>query len=233
MTDRAAQRPDPYAAMDSEAVAAYLSDHPDFLLHRPELLSQLELRHECGDARSLIEHQVGVLREQNVVLRRRMDELLVAARYNDSTAERLHRLTLELLGARDLHEAVEALKSGLHDDFQADAVGLILIGTVGCEPVPEVVNGDDARLRALAELLESGTPVCGVITDAQRRIVFDQAAGRVGSATLIPLADGRPLGVLGIGSDDPGRFHPGQGTVFLRRLGAVAARILARHLPHG
>ncbi len=232
VTDHAAQQTELYN-VDEEAVSAYLSDHPDLLLRRPELLSAIELQHECGDARSLIEHQVGVLREQNTVLQRRLNELLAVARHNDGTAERLHRLTLELLNADDLHEAVETLKAGLHEGFQADAVGVILVGAVGGDPLPEVVTYDDARLRALAGVLDEGVPFCGVITDAQRRIVFDQAADRVASATLIPLVDRRHYGVLGIGSDNPDRFHTGQGTVFLRRLGAIAARVVSRHLGDG
>ncbi|WP_200191289.1 DUF484 family protein [Halorhodospira abdelmalekii] len=224
----------------SEAeVTTYLAMHPDLLLRYPQLLAQLELRHRCGDASSLIERQVSVLRSENSDLRHNLDELLRIARYNDRTAERLHELTLELLRAADLQAAIECLRAGLREGFQADGVGLLLIAEPGeCPPqcaaesaMGELCSGPaDAALEPFRALLSDGRPVCGPPSTAQAERLFPEIASTIASAAVVPLYEDRPLGVLGIGSSDAQRYHPEQGTVFLRRLGAIVARTLQRLL---
>lgn len=235
MTETAPREDDP-SPLDEAAVARYLAEHPDLLQRRPELLAQLELRHDCGPATSLIEHQVRVLREHNAALRQRLDELLSVARYNDGTAERLHELTLELMGADDLQDAVEGLRSRLREGFQAEAVAVVLFGPAGQAAeaaLPELTDGDASAYRSLEPLLEGGRPRCGAPDEAQGRIVFGASAPRVASAALVPLIAERRIGVLGIGSADPERYHAGQGTVFLRRLGALAAYTFERLMRSG
>lgn len=216
-------------------VAGYLTENPDFFLRNPDTLNNLNLRHECGDAVPLIEYQVKVLREQNQSLDRRLRELLQVARHNDGTAERLHELTLELIRANDLHSAVESLRSGLQEGFHADAVGIILILSAEQVPatdsIPEVVAADHAGLTNLQEILDNGRPLCGSITSAQQQEIFPATEQHLQSAAVVPLvADTRTIGLVGIGSCDPERYHSSQGTIFLRRLGTVAAIAIQRLL---
>ena len=237
MTETENPAPEQTAALGEAEVAEYLAAHPDLLLRRPELLAQLELEHDCGDATSLIEHQVRVLREENTGLRRRLDDLVRVARHNDGTAERLHELTLDLLEADDLQGAVEALRAGLREGFQADGVGLVLITTgqphPASESIPELVPEGDPSLVCFRPLLDEGRPLCGQPTEAQQRTIFPDQERPFASAALVPMIHEHEIGVLGIGSNDPDRYHAGQGTVFLRRLGAISARILGRWLGKG
>ena len=64
-------------------VAAYLQQHPDFFLRRPDILSNLSIPHETGEAVSLIEHQIKVLRKQTDNYRKQLEELVAVAREND------------------------------------------------------------------------------------------------------------------------------------------------------
>ena len=50
------------------------------------------------------------------------------------------------------------------------------------------------------------------------------------ASALIPLGEKNPRGVLGLGTQDPFRFHPGMGTVYLTRLGEMLTHGLVRHL---
>ncbi len=233
MTKTASSRSAP--TVDEQAVLDYLADHPDLFLRRPEALAGLTLRHDCGDAASLIEYQVRILREENTTLRRRMDEIVRVARHNDGTAERLHELTLELLATDDLQAGVESLRAGLREGFHADAVGMLLVAPQSNarpagDPIPEIVPADDAALEHFRDILDRGRPSCGTPTDAQRRVLFPDTEQTIHSAALVPMVDDRCIGLLGIGSQDADRYHAGQGTVFLRRLGAIAARVLDRLL---
>ena len=50
------------------------------------------------------------------------------------------------------------------------------------------------------------------------------------SAALIPLGKKGRIGLLGIGSQEGNRFHPGMGTLFLTHLGELLELLLAEHL---
>lgn len=49
---------EPTAALDAEQVAAYLSQHPEFFVEHDELIPELRIPHQPGDAVSLVERQV-------------------------------------------------------------------------------------------------------------------------------------------------------------------------------
>ena len=81
-----------------------------------------------------------------------------------------------------------------------------------------------------ARVLASSKPICGHFKDAQLEFLFSEHAIDIESAALLPLGASARFGILAIGSRDPQRFHPGMGTIFLRQLGEIVSRILARHV---
>ncbi|GAB4299815.1 MAG: DUF484 family protein [Thiohalomonadaceae bacterium] len=205
-------------ALSDASVADYLRRHPDFFLRHDYLLTDLELPHDAKGAVSLIERQVAVLREQRQELKRKLQHLTQTARDNEHLLERIEQLILGLLEARGSEALLHRLRTGLREDFHADAVELKLFG------------GDSAQEHELfARVIERGEPACGHLAPAQGQFLFGQAAAELASGAVIPLFAAESqhcLGVLGIGSIDPRRFHAAMGTTFLRYLGAVVARLL-------
>ena len=51
--------------ISSEEVVEYLKENPDFFNLNPESLNQINLKHESGDAISLIEKQIIELRKSS------------------------------------------------------------------------------------------------------------------------------------------------------------------------
>jgi len=199
-------------------VADYLRRHPDFFLRHDYLLTDLELPHDAKGAVSLIERQVAVLREQRQELKRKLLHLTQTARDNEHLLERIEQLILGLLEARGDAALLRHLREGLRENFHADAVELKLF------------DGSSTKERELfAKVIERGEPVCGHIAPPQAQYLFGKAADELASGAVIPLfgaASPHCLGVLGIGSIDPRRFHAEMATTFLRYLGAVVARLL-------
>ncbi|RLK51698.1 hypothetical protein DFR31_1644 [Alkalispirillum mobile] len=226
------QQTKPEAQLTAEDVAAWLAEDPTFLLRHPKVLRDLELRHDCAPAVSLIERQVQLLRHENDALREELEGLLAVARYNDRTGTRLHQLTLELMRADSLTAVVEVLRAGLREGFQADAVALLLFGdSEPAEglPVPCLPEDDD-RLASLNNFIMDRRPRCGRMRGEQLEQLFGSGATRVNSAAIVPLvADQGVQGLLGIGSHQADRFHEGQGTVYLTQLGQLAGEALAAH----
>ncbi|MEJ2575677.1 MAG: DUF484 family protein [Gammaproteobacteria bacterium] len=205
----------------AEQVAAYLRAQPDFLLHNPELLAELELAHEAGDAVSLIERQVRILREQSHRYRQQLEELIAVARENEALTRRLHGLTLALIDAREFDEVVNVLQDELRDQFKADAVELKLFSTGDL-----AAHAGDGTPALFHDFLERGRPTCGTLDGRQLEYLFGSLAGETGSAALIPLRGIQVTGILAIGSRDADRFHAGKGVDFLRRLGEVVSHTL-------
>src|SRR5262249_50100746 len=84
-----------------DAVMQYLRDNPDFFGRHPMLLTDLSLPHDTGQAISLVERQVAILRERNIDMRRRLNHLVGAANTNDTLYEKTRRFTLEMLDCND------------------------------------------------------------------------------------------------------------------------------------
>ena len=214
-----------------EAVSRYLEDHPDYFLRYPDLLSRLLLLHETGGkAVSLIERQVQVLREQNQALQRQLRELVNNARENDVLSGRLHRFATAMMGCTSLDDVIDTTYDLLRQEFKLDAVVILLQGQPAAGGRPELVPEDDKRLNNLFQQFSSGKPICGgKFEDSLMSYLFSGRASEIRSTALIPLGDKTPHGVLGLGTHDPHRFHPGMGTVYLTRLGDMLTHSLARH----
>jgi uncharacterized protein YigA (DUF484 family) len=210
-------------------VIDYLVQNPQFFERHPELLAELRIPHPSGAAVSLLEHQTRILRERNRTLQSRLDELLAVARDNDRLADRMHRLTLELMEAHNLDSAIFSLKDELRSNFECDAVAIKLLGAGDGE---DWVQPDSSALTSFSHILQEPRPVCGRRLREQLQFLVSDSAVAIGSAALVPLVDNNQVvGLLAVGSYRPDHFHPGMGTVFLRQLGAIAGRALRRHLP--
>ena len=59
---------------------------------------------------------------------------------------------------------------------------------------------------------------------------FREAAEHVRSVALVPLGQTSVFGLLTLGSEDPQRFFPEMGTLYLKRLGGLASAALLRFL---
>src|SRR5690606_17636767 len=112
--------------LDSETVAAYLRLHPEFFLDHEELIPELRIPHQPGNAVSLVERQVKLLRERNIEMRHRLGQLMDVARDNDRLFDKTRRLVLDLLDAGSLEEVVSVVEDSLRHEFQVPFVGLIL-----------------------------------------------------------------------------------------------------------
>ncbi|QSA97241.1 DUF484 family protein [Methylococcus sp. EFPC2] len=209
-------------------VADFLSRHPDFFADHLELLEHLQVPHPSGQAVSLVAKQLDLLREKNRKLEAQLSEIVGIARDNDALFHRIHRLTLALLNAATLDEALTALRRKLHDCFDADFVSLrVLAPTLDGSHADLYVTPDTAELEHLQLLLESGQPECGQPGERLTLFLFGSNADKVKSHAVVPLEHGPFRGVLAIGSEEASRFEADMGHLFLVQLGEIAAARLA------
>jgi uncharacterized protein YigA (DUF484 family) len=217
--------------IDEREVAEYLRHHPDFFSRHEALLLKMTLPHpQNGQAISLVERQVSVMREQKQQLREQLHQLTLAARTNEQLMGRFQQLILSLIDSDDLDDAICYIRDALREDFHADRVELLLFD---CDGQENSIGRDDPRLQPLARILEGRSTVCGHLRPEQLELLFGRASLDIASAVVIPLCEGGSepcLGILAIGSIDANRYHPEMGTMFVNHLGAVMNRIFRAHL---
>jgi len=215
--------------MDANDVAQFLRSHPQFFDQNPQLLETIYVPHPHGGrAIPLTERQIVSLREKVKLLEGKLGEFIRFGEDNDAIGEKVHRLSLALLGARDFASATQALYFHLREDFAVPHVALRVWGTSLAGGAAEgSVEGSavDQALRDRAETM--GAALCGPAGGNPFLSWFRDAQEHVRSIALVPLGQTRTLGLLALGSEDPQRFYAEMGTLYLRRIGELTAGALA------
>lgn len=206
----------------AQDVCRFLEKQPDFFVDHPELLEMLHVPHRTdGQAVSLVERQVKVLRANQAETRQRLAELIRNARDNEVLVGHVHRLALRLIaagsaatagGPPDLEHLALLVEASMREDFSVSPARLLAPAAV-----PESLR---------STLLASGSPHCGRLREEDLRALFGEAAEGIASVALVPLGAGAVKGLLVLGSTDTAHFHPGMATDFLARIAELIATAL-------
>ncbi|WP_027707469.1 DUF484 family protein [Zooshikella ganghwensis] len=222
----------PQTLITEDEVADYLKANPNFLYQRPDILKLLEIPHPSGEATSLIERQVSLLRERNLELRNRLNKLLDIARENDSLFEKTRRLITELLEAKSLDEIGKVCRITLKHEFNVDFVSLILFSDTQKLSAYYQVQPLTLAQQKISILLAQDKPVCGVLRQNEQQFLFQEHAQVVGSSAVITLRSTEPLGILAIGSKDSKHFQTAMGTLFISYIADILSRALLQYWSH-
>jgi len=212
----------------AEEVAKYLQEHPEFFEEYADLLSSIYVPHPHGShAIPLAERQMLSLREKSRALEEKLRELVQFGEENDVISDRVHRLTLALLAARDVPGVLESLYRQLREDFGVPAVALRLWwaepdgSRVELEPLTQ-------EARVFAESLTN--PYFSDTAMFESAGWFEAQPGELRSFVYVCLRAERAFGLLALASPDAERFTRDMGILYLARLGELTGGALRRHL---
>lgn len=209
------------SVLSEASILHHLNENPDFFERHVTALDTLRIPHPTHGAVSLIEHQVSRLNHRNRNMERRLEEMVHTARENEGLGVRLHRLALELIEAEEVDDVLASTIELLRSEFPDTEVRFRLL---------EFEDGGDAPRQdpdpeTVLECANSQRPLFGDAAHTLTQSVFGAESG-ISSAAIIPLSDGRPIGLLALGSQDSQRFRNGLGTLFLSHLGDLVSRAL-------
>ena len=213
--------------LNEELERDYLKENGDFLQRNPDLLDHLHVSHASGSAVSLVEKQVSVLRERNVEMRHRLNNLTANARENDKLYEQTRTLVLSLIKARNIEGLYRSFMESMTEDFKVEHASMILFGEEPRAGDCRVEDIETARIE-IGALLKGRKPVCGVLRKEELAYLFPDAVD-IGSAALMPLANG--AGLVAVGSSDANQYSSNMGPLFLTHIAEVIARLLPRREP--
>ncbi|HRP96890.1 MAG TPA: DUF484 family protein [Rhodocyclaceae bacterium] len=215
--------------MNADDVVRFLREHPDFLSRHGEIFAEITVPHpHGGQAITLAERQLHALRDKIRLLEGKLAELIRYGEENDEIGEKVHRLSLALLEAEDFEAVRDALFQSLRDDFSVPHVAMRLWNSVLTLEGEDFGSVSDA-LRELASDLHQ--PYCGAPGHLEVLEWFGESAPHVRSVALVPLRrDAELHGLLVLASEEGQRFYPEMGTLYLSRIGELAAAALRRLL---
>ena len=213
--------------MKSEDVADYLRNHPEFFEEYADMLAEIHLPHPHGGRTvSISERQILALREKSKQLESKLREIIEFGEENDAIGEKIHRLTLTLMGARDVEGTLSAVYLSLREDFAVPHVVLRAWGPEQNGTIPEFAPVSPS-VRDFAVSLSQ--PYCSAHPVADTGTLFGETASHLRSFAYVPLKNDAVFGMLALASEDPQRFYPDMGTLYLKRIGElVSAGLLAR-----
>lgn len=213
---------------DSQTIANYLAENPQFFEEHNELLAKIKLTSPlAGRTVSLQERQMEVLREKIKTMELRLAELLRVAQENDDISQKFQRWTRSLLLARNDVDLPHTLIAGLKTIFSVPHATLRIWG----------VAEEFAHTWFAAEVSEDAkifcngltAPYCGPNQDFEAASWMEDTQS-IKSIAMLPLHAGttpEAFGLLVLGSDDPRRYSTDMATDFLSRIGDTASAALA------
>ncbi|NOQ65058.1 MAG: DUF484 family protein [Methyloprofundus sp.] len=211
--------------LSSTEVESYLHHHPEFFHQHLDLLENISIPHPSGSAVSLISKQLELFRQRHHDMETQLLELIGVARENDTSASKMHELTLAVLEADTLDIAIANLHEVLRDCFLVDFFTVKIISTESQETIFDdlFMSPDDEVLSHFSKELGSNTANCGRPTLPQARFLFGDNALAVRSSVIIPMVFTEIEGLIAIGSRDEGRFHYSMGHLFLTQMAEIIA----------
>jgi uncharacterized protein YigA (DUF484 family) len=171
-----------------------------------------------GKTATLSSYQLEILRDKNKELNRRLHELSINAQDNEKLTHNIHELCLALLRARRPADVVHSLVACLKEDFASESVRVVSF--IAIDDVEEDwfrhLESDHPSLQPFTDCLRTNEPICGRLNPEKLPVLFGDDPTFTQSIALIPISG---TGLVAIGSQDPHRFYPGMGTLFLRWIG--------------
>lgn len=218
--------------MNADDVANFLHNNPDFFIDHAELLAEMNFSNTHGaSAVSLVERQVGLLRDKVKLLEGKLGELIGFGEENDIIAEKVHSLAIDLQGAADLSRVVGALYTHMNRSFAVPCIAVRLWGIAsGDAATAEEFQPVSDTIKHVASSIQQ--PYCGPADSQEAVVWFGARETPIRSLAQIPLREqgfgGACFGMLVLASEDAHRFYPDMGTLYLARIGDLAAAALLR-----
>jgi len=215
--------------VDEDLVVAYLAEHPDLLVRRPELLSKL-IPPSRFDGDSVVDLQKVMIRrltEELEQMKGCAEHLIATSRSNMSIQSRTHQVVMSMLAAGDLEKLLRVVAEDMPAQLDLD-IALLAFETPD-EAIP-------AGLVAMSLGSVEGALGAGdVLLRSQRSAdptIFGDAATLINSFALARLTlQNGPVGMLALGSRHDRTFHSSQGTELLAFLAGVLEDCASRWWP--
>jgi uncharacterized protein YigA (DUF484 family) len=216
---------------EQELVRDYLTKNPDFFEQNSDIFEVINISHDSGKAISLVERQIGIMRERNSEMITQIDQMQAAAKENALLMEKTNRLVLNLVQANDLNSLGKALTVSLKSDFSTEFFSLTLINKdpAVTKNAINFVSENEAK-SIIGNILSAKKAICGKRKHEEISLLFGNQAEEIGSVLALPLRTTNTFGVLALGHSDPEFYTKEIGTVFIDYIGDLLSELIPKHI---
>ena len=208
-------------SIDPKDVEIFLLDNPDFFVSREAILSELDFKHNSGNASSLLERQIKRLREEQNTLIDLLTSFVDEAKVNEDLFIKSKNLTLSILEATNDEEITQKIEKEFTKNFGVDECSLRFFD-----------NSDISKLEEQTELsLHKGSIHCGSFSSEKLSVLFENTL--VKSAVLAVLVHGKKIGLLQLGSHDRAKYLGDEDTTFIEYVRDVLEKRLSSLASNG
>ena len=209
--------------IDAEQVAAYLLENPDFFSQFPQIVEKISIPHSHKGSVSLVELQSEQLRKKVRSLSHKLNQLISIAKQNEAIYRVYADLNLRILKCTNLDDLKFTLEEVIQENLKLASVTLKPF--TGAHALPEI-----QRRLFLEKRFKRHKFFFGRLSDHERKLLFaDQDAS---SVALLLIGDLGELGILAIGSKDPGHFNPDMDTLLITQLQQFLGVLLPKILTY-
>lgn len=216
-------------SLDDESVTSYLLEHPDFFANHEDLLLNMRIPHKSGQAVSLLERQVSLLRRRNDETQDKIKNFIENAKENDELFEKTRTIVLNIINTASLEELSDLIKEKLNQEFGASSSKLFFAADDHEKETTLFLLPLKLTRKVLGNLFQRKRAYCGVLDEKQAQLFFPDA-GSISSAAIIPIhfhdesklkdkLPGTPLMVVASNKDK--HFNSSLDTLFLDFIGEI------------
>lgn len=207
--------------LNEQQVVNFLKNTPEFFRQNPEILANMSLPHGSGNAVSLVERQVAILRERSMQARHKMSELVDNAKDNDDLFNKTQALVVDLLKTSTIDELFEITHTHFSDYFSVEKTSILII-----TPDVEALTGEISQpfLRSathaqekIPSVLSADATLCGVLRDTESEFLFS-SSNEIGSAAVATReisTDAPSTLILSVAHKNTDHYNQHTGTIFI------------------
>lgn len=218
-------------SLDDKSVTNYLLEHLDFFTNHEDLLLSLRIPHKSGQAISLLERQVSLLRRRNDETQDKIQSFVENAKENDALFKKTCSIVLDIIKATTLEELSNLIEEKLKKEFTATSSKLFFV-------TEDEIKESESTLfllplgltkKVLGKLFQRKHAYCGSLNKDQATL-FSPESSNISSVAIIPIhfqyktklktkIPGIPLLVVTSNKDE--HFNSSLDTIFLDFIGEI------------
>lgn len=216
----------------SEAdVLNYLKENPNFFVKHPEILEILEIEHASGEATSLIEKQVEIIKKKNLDVTNKLSEFLENAEHNQNLFIKIQNLVLQMISETSLNSLATAVEVFFHEELKTEICKVYFFtpeNSYGLDS--EKIITPEIATSIFSDLFKENDIALGGVTNDVSGMVFG-AKANIKEAAIGKLKSSKIAGTLALGSSELGKFPKDSETLFLEFVISVFSNQIDKILP--
>jgi len=218
--------PDQQTLIGADQVINYLKENPDFFKIHPTLIADLNFAHDTGDAVSLIQRQVELLRTHHDSMRKQLADLAAHSKNNEALLKRVQTLSVATAAAPTPKAILEELTQTIIKEFKLDSVYLVVEHSNWPMNGNNVIGLSPEELGNLRNAVYNLAIYVGRPSQKLQSIIFRDGLDNVASIAMVRFKYKNVDTYLVIGSKDKDHFTNDMGTDFVSYIGDYLQALL-------